>query len=155
SHCNNVGSIHRASMYPTLKRWLNVEFSEKESTQRRTPEELACLTPEVVEKVKPRPLHEIAAELGAAPAEGARKRLAEMKPADRRQKLREDWTQLLGDVESRQEPKVKTSNKERSGSLTVELLALEVEPGIMLPVLVLSPEAKEGRRPVIVGFAQE
>ena len=71
----------------------------EEYSQRRPPDELLCLTPEAIQEFRPRPLHELAAEVGARRASEARRRLAGLSPEERRQRLRRDWARLLGDVE--------------------------------------------------------
>jgi hypothetical protein len=71
---------------------------------------------------------------------------------------------LLGDVAPRQAPIIHTTAstvQRRLGSLTpvetiIERLALEVEPGIIVPLLILVPSREAAdRRLVVVGVAQE
>jgi dienelactone hydrolase len=154
THCNNVGPYHRAGMYPALKRWLDFPVPDKEFLGRRRPAgELACLTPELRKELRPRRVHELAAELGRKRSAAARLRLARLRPGERRRRLRRDWGGLLGDVEPRGAPRATPHGKERLGNVTAERLLLEPEPGILVPALLLRPRA--GRRPpVVVAVAQ-
>jgi hypothetical protein len=129
------------------------------------------------------PVHQLAQAIGARRAAAARERLATFSPAERRQALRRDWARLLGDPEPRQEPRVLTvvdptrgaqspsdrrppgarqgpkpsgAPPERSAlDARVDRLALEVEPGIVVPLVLLTPrQPATGRRPVVVAVAQ-
>jgi hypothetical protein len=82
--------------------------------------------------------------------------LAELEPEARRRQLRQDWTRLLGAVEPEANPKATEHGKQRLGEVTAERIALEVEPRIVVSLVLLSPPRKEGSKlPVVVGIAQE
>jgi hypothetical protein len=128
---------------------------EKETSKRRTTQELTCLTSESEKELKPRPLHGLVAALGTERAEAARKRYAELTLPTRRLQLRQDWARLLGEVEPKADAKIVKEDRQRLGNATVERLALEVEPGILVPLLLLLPARKaDTRLPVVVAFAQ-
>lgn len=129
THCNNIGPEHRKGIYAALERGFGMAPPAKEFQERRSAAELACLTPEI----KVRPVRELAAAW-KLPA-----------PAD----LRREWSRLLGDV-APADAKVVTVAKDRVG---VERIALEVEPGIDVPLILLLPA--QGRAPIVVGVAQE
>jgi hypothetical protein len=83
---------------------------------------------------------------------------------DRRRHLQRDWNRLLGDVEPRQEPgigKRAPTLQQRVGNTTpvattIERFALDVEPGIIIPLVLMIPSQKaQAGRPVVVGVAQE
>jgi cephalosporin-C deacetylase-like acetyl esterase len=151
THCNNIGPEHRQGIYRDLERWFGMAAPTREERPHRPAKDLACLPPDVV----PRPLHELAAEVGAARSEVARKRLAGLTPEGRRQQLRRDWARLLGTVEPGADPRVTGRRTQPLGKVVVEHIALEVEPGIAVPLLVLLPLDKPaGRLPVVVAFAQ-
>jgi len=159
SHCNNVGPIHRKQIYPILAKWLNMPVPE-EYRQRLEPAELRCMTPQAEARFQPRKVHEVAAELAAQRISNARAALAALAPADRRQKLRNDWARLLGDVEPNDAPSVKRSEISQVGRIHVEKILLAVEPRIVVPMLLLTGadgERNEGprRRPVVICFAQQ
>jgi hypothetical protein len=155
THCTHIGAVHRKPMYPALKLWFNMTVPEKEVTDRRPAADLICLTPEAKAVFKPRPLHELAAELGAERAAATRKKLPEKTDA-RRQELRREWARLLGDVEPRGETKASNPVKQQLGEVTQERLALQVEPRIVVPLVLLIPPRKaNGKLPVVVGLAQD
>jgi hypothetical protein len=155
THCTHIGPVHRKQIYPALKRWFNMPEPEKEFQQRRPAEELMCLTRAVAAVVKPRPVHELAAEIGGERGAAFRKQLPD-KPDARRQALRRAWVRLLGHVEPRGAAKITEQHKQQLRGITVERLALEVEPQIVVPLVLLTPPHKpDARVPVIVGFAQE
>src|SRR5262249_50376924 len=133
-------------------RWFGMKEPEKEYQQRRPAEELLCLTPD--SGIKPRPLCELAGELGAGRAESARKRLAGLAPELARQRLQEARTPLLGDAAPAAAPTATARGSERVGDATVERVVLEVEPQIAVPLLLLLPGKGEGRLPVVVGVSQ-
>jgi hypothetical protein len=123
---------------------------------RRSADELLCLTPAAIGEFRPRPLHELAAEAGARRASEASRRLAGLSPEKRRQRLRRDWGRLLGDVEPEVEPKVRRLEKETTEHATVERIALEVERGVVVPVLLLVPPHGPGARPpMVLAMCQE
>jgi dienelactone hydrolase len=156
THCNNVGPYHRRLLYPILKRWLDLRIPEKEFVEKRhTAKELACLTPEVRKELRPRPVYELADELGRKQVAAARQELDALRPEERRRRLRASWGRLLGDVEPKGDPRVSGQGKQRLGNVTAERLLLEPEPGILIPALLLRPPSRPGRRPpVVVAVAQ-
>jgi hypothetical protein len=155
SHCNNIGPLHRSRIYPALKHWFDMPLPE-EYSRRRTADELLCLTPEVVQEFRPRPLHELLSALGAARAADARRRYASLPPDDRRIRIRDDWARLLGDVEPEAEPKLIVQTTQPLANATVERIALELERGILVPlVLLLPPREADVRVPVALGLAQD
>lgn len=155
SHCNNIGPLHRSKIYPLLQRWFDMSIPQ-EYSKRRTADELLCLTPEAIQAFRPRPLYELATEIGARRGAIARRRRADLGLEVQRKQLRQEWARLLGDVEPKGEPKAHEQQKQTLGSLTIERLALEVEPDIVVPLVLLIPPSKSGKRPpVVLGLAQD
>jgi dienelactone hydrolase len=156
THCNNIGPEHRKMIYPALKRWFDMPVPEKEYQQRHKAEELACLTAEATKTSKPRPLWELAEELGAERSAAAHRRLADLKPEDRRQQARREWTRLLGPVEPGMAEKAPAQEGRKVGTITAERIGLKVEPGVVVPLLLLLPPHKDDARlPVVVGVGQD
>jgi hypothetical protein len=152
TECTNIGPEHRKLIFPLLRRWFDLPAPAEEYRKRRPAEELACLTPEAVAAVKPRPVWELADGQAAA----VRRRLADRTPDERRRLLRREWAALLGDVEPEKEIKATVLNSDRLGGVAVERVRLEVGPRLVVPLLVLLPPRKPGRRPpVVVGVAQD
>jgi hypothetical protein len=94
--------------------------------------------------------------VGAERVTKARQRLAAAPPAERRQLLRADWGRLLGPVLPAGRPAVKAASADDRPAVgaRVERVVLEVEPGVVVPVVILSPLGRTGRLPAVVGLAQ-
>jgi len=157
THCNNIGPVHRQGIYPALKAWFDMPIPEKEYQERHKADELLCLTPDLVTELGPRPLYEVAGKIGDARAAAARKKLADLKPEERRVRLCKEWAQLLGDVSPRGMPKVVTLNGQRDGRWTMfEPALLEVEPNMLVPlVLSVPPPLTTRPRSLVVCVCQE
>lgn len=137
THCNNVGPVHRRMIYPALQRWFGIP-TPQEYQNRLPDEDLMCLP-----SFEIRPLHNIYADIGLSRAEIT-------------SDLRQKWTMLLGDTEPESMPVVKSCASQNSGGATIQRISLEVEPGIVIPVLGLLPSSGETNKfPVVVGLAQE
>jgi cephalosporin-C deacetylase-like acetyl esterase len=155
SGCANIGAALRKPMYPIFQRWFDMPGPDKEVLQRRSAEDLFSITPEVAANLKPRQVHQIAADLGAERSAAAGRRLATLKPEARRQQLRRDWNRLLGEVAPATDLQVTQPRKESLGDVTAEWLVLEVEPQVVVPLVLLLPPRKEQERlPVVVAVAQ-
>ena len=155
SHCNNIGPDHRKEIYPLLERWFGIPAVKEEWRERRQPEELVCLTDDARRKYRPKPVHEHAKALGLERAGAARAALSRLGPPDRRQRLREDWRRLLGDIEPQAVPKADVRDRKDLAGVAVERIRLTVEKGIVVPAVLLLPASRDGRVPVVVGVAQE
>jgi dienelactone hydrolase len=163
THCNNIGPEHLVAIHAAFERWFHIPIPKREDLHRHSSDELTCLPPAVARDRPMRPLCEIAREIGATSATAARERLVKLKAVDRRRQLQGDWRRLLGDVEPRQEPGISTrasTLQQRVGNTTpvatsIERLALEAEPGIIIPLVLMIPSREAaGRRPVVVAVAQ-
>jgi cephalosporin-C deacetylase-like acetyl esterase len=156
THCNNIGPEHRKGIYAALDRWFNIPIPQKEYQQRRPAPDLMCLTDEI----KPRPLHELAADLGAARTSAFRNRLAKLPPPERRLRLRAEWASLLGvprlTDSSMPAPRVLSQAESTTDKFTVARVTLRIERDVSVPVLLLTPSRHgEERLPVVVYVAQE
>lgn len=151
SHCNNIGEFHRRMIHPLFEKWLGIKATEFRAP--RPGEELTCLTEAAIKEIKPRSLNQTMADLATVRIEKARARLAGKSPEERRQMLRADWAKLLGTV-SPDKPKVTALPAERIGEVSAERLTIEVEPGIVVPTVVLTPAKRAKQAPVVVGLAQ-
>jgi dienelactone hydrolase len=138
THCTNIGAVHRAMIHPALERWLKIPSPREADLPRRDAAELAC-------GEKLRPLHEAASALGAARVAEFRAKSA----ADRRGLLREAWGARLGDVTPRGPAEIVGARRDE----IAERVILRTEPGILVPLLLLSP-SRGTRHPVVVAFGQ-
>jgi hypothetical protein len=144
-------------IHPLFDRWFGIKVGESdEYSAPRKRDELICLTDKARRELKPKSLNELMGKVGAERIEKARKKLAGKSPAERRQVLRDEWTALLGPVSSGKPPIVKaqSTDEQAVAGARVERVVLEVEPGIVVPVLLLSPEKVSGRAPAVVCLAQ-
>lgn len=153
SHCNNVGAAHRRMIHAALERWFGIPVPQ-EYEGRRNEDELRGLTPEALEKLQPRPLDQAIAALGAARATSTQRALAGLKPGERLERLRRAWRSLLGDIEPAAAPIVKSRTaRDLAQGVKLERILLEVEPGIVVPTLLLLPA--RAKAPVVVGLCQD
>jgi cephalosporin-C deacetylase-like acetyl esterase len=162
THCNNIGAIHRVGIHAAFQRWFDLPLPEKEYRNRRPAAELQCLTPEATQELKPRPLFELAGELGRQRTAVASQRLAKLPADQRRQQLRQDWARLLGRIEPVQAPKSFQSGRTVGDGFFLERHLLHVEtaqdgPTVVVPVALLLPQKRAAgqRFPVVVAVAQE
>jgi dienelactone hydrolase len=157
SHCNNIGAFHRRMIHPLFERWFGIKVTEKdEYSAPRKPDELICLTDKARDALKPKSLNELMSALGQERIEAARKRLAGKSPVECRHRIRDDWSKLLGPATPARPPVVKqtATDDQLVGGGKVERIVLEVEPGTVVPVMVLTPAKRTGKAPVVVGLAQ-
>jgi cephalosporin-C deacetylase-like acetyl esterase len=142
SHCTNIGRLHRQGIHPAFERWFDIRVTgDDEYSNRRTREELQCMTPEAARELKPRRLCDLLGALAAKRVAAARARLAGRPLRERRRLLRADWSRVLGRVEPGDEPKVHlVGQRQRLDGAQVERIALEVEPGILVPLILLLPQ---------------
>jgi len=138
THCNNIGPVHRQGIYPALEKWFKIPAPEKEYQERRPAADLLCLTAET----KPKLVHQLAKDLAGSSRPKA-------------SRLRDHWSFVLGGTEPQADPKVTDSPSQKIGDLTVERLSLEVQPGIVVPVLILLPaRTSNDRLPFVIGVSQ-
>jgi hypothetical protein len=150
-------ALSRELTYPTLERWFAIPNPGKEYSKPRPLADLTCLTPAIVDELKPEPLHVVVGRLADARLAAARAARSKLSAAERRDRLRKDWSRLLGDVTPTLDPIVLGLPEESRtiAQVDVERLHLRTEPGIVVSVLLLVPSRKDGKTPVVVCLAQE
>lgn len=154
THCTNVGPYHRSQFYPHLERWFGMA-PPQEFQQRRETDELLCMTPELQDQLKPQSLHKLAGELGTERIEEARKDRQNLSADERRQKLRDGWSQLLGDIEPAGIPKIVREPMEIVDDLAIKRVLLEVEEGIIVPMVLLGADTnKNADAPAVILVAR-
>jgi hypothetical protein len=157
SHCNNIGLPHRERIHAALSRWCQIPVSPKEEySSRRTQEELTALTPEAARQIQPRPLHDIAAQLGQERAMAAWTQLEKRESGQRITWLRNKWESLLGNIVPGGRPRlVSLRQTNEPGRLRSERVLLETESNVVVPLLILSDRRSRNPKPVVIGLAQE
>jgi hypothetical protein len=141
-------------IHPLFEKWFGIKAVEYHAP--RPGDELRCLTEAAVKEIKPKGLNEVMAEMGKARVERARAQLAGKSAEERRKILRDEWGKLLGPIAPARKAVVKSNatDAETVAGVQVERLVLEVEPGIVVPVLILTPAKRGKQAPVVVGLAQ-
>jgi len=138
--CTNIGPAQRKTMYPELERWFGLKPPEREPDDRRPESELSALTAETARRIRMKPAHALAAELG-------RERLARARQAGGG--LRERLAAKLGDIAPNPAPAATATPVEGGQGLIIR-----VEDGIEVPALLLLPGRTAGRRAAVIGVAQ-
>ncbi len=138
SHCNNIGPLHRSRIYPIFQRWFDMQ-PPAHYQQRREEDQLRCLRPEIVARLQPRPLHTVLARLASERVAAAQQHLEALPPQRRRAELRSRWNDLLGNTEPKAEPKLLQRRTQPLPQAVAEWVALEVESGIVVPLILLIP----------------
>jgi dienelactone hydrolase len=157
THCTNIGPEHRKALYPILKKWFDMPIPEVESRERRSAEELACWTPEMVEKVRPEPVHDRWRHFFGDRKDKNFPTDTDLTP-ERRQALLREWSIRLQQPARLGPVKAEPKKVDDSGPfLRVERIVLHVEREIRVPLLLLLPttNTEHGRFPIVVGVAQE
>jgi dienelactone hydrolase len=153
--CANIGPSQRQSLYPKLKRWFGIPVPPTEPQDRRPEAELWALNAANAAELKVRPIHEVVRESAKAQLKLARAELAKLAPAARRAWLRDKYAAKLGDVQPNRQPQATTRWKKNLWNSEVEALTLTVEPGIIVPLLLLRPAGSAGKRlPVVVAVSE-
>ena len=159
SHCNNIGVFHRKMIHPALERWFDIKVGpDDEYSQRRKESELVCMTVAAKKQLDPQRLVDLLPKLAAARMSRARKNRIGMSPADVRAQLREQWKVVLGHVDPTGKPTLVPGKTviEKVGAATLRRVTIQVEPGMAVPVMLLTPAGVKGKSPpVVIVLAQE
>jgi cephalosporin-C deacetylase-like acetyl esterase len=151
THCTNIGPIHRVAIDDAFLKWFKIERPSHDEMPHRKPDELACFTADL----KPMPPHTLLAKYASEISDRFREGVAKALPQKQAAMLEGGWFTQLGDPLPRQEPKVqKMLPAQRTGSTTIERLALEVEPGILVPLVLLKPAAAD-KSPLVIAVSQQ
>jgi dienelactone hydrolase len=155
THCTNIGVHHRKRIHQAFARWFDIQVTpETEYSQRLEPEQLRSMTSEVRKNLQPQKLFIAADKLAEQQIVNAQKNLTLQPNVRRLSRLRSDWRAVLGDIAPRPNSKVLSRQKEppRNG-FSVERIALQTEPGIVVPMILLQPAKKKPSR-VAIAVAQ-
>ncbi|MCS6866797.1 MAG: acetylxylan esterase [Gemmataceae bacterium] len=146
THCTHIGAVHRRGIHTALQDWFAIPIPQ-EYSRRRAPDELLCWNSNAIKDLKPKMLHEwLAHRAQQLAADWQRTQPAQ--PAAQRERLRRQWATLLGTIEPVEQPKVTERSREAVPGGTLSRWLCEVEPGIVVPFLLLVPQ--EAHRPVPV-----
>jgi dienelactone hydrolase len=152
--CANIGPAQRRTLYPSLERWFGIPIPSSEPDDRRPEDELASLTPAIASQLGMRTLHELAREVAVTKLEAARTDVAKLAPQTRRQWFQTKLSARLGAIEPNPSPKATSHwNKPWKGGV-IEGITLLVEPGIIVPLLLLRPSTAAASTPVVVAVSE-
>ncbi len=102
-----------------------------------------------------RTIHELAAEIGRTKIEKARAALGAMVQPARRQWMRSELAERLGDIEPVADPRATLQWSKKMPEATVDGITIQVEPDVTVPLLLFRPQTKgSGLAPVVVGTAE-
>lgn len=164
SHCNHIGAAHRKLIYPALEKWFGIPAPQEEYRNRREASELLCLSSPGGAEIAMPPLHSVL-RLMVQDGEAERDRVVPKATTEERAaSLRKAWAERLGGVDVPAVSKVVLRGKKEAsdGELPfhVERYTVEVERGILVPVLLLTSYRKRAadseteKRPLVVCVAQ-
>lgn len=157
THCTHIGPVHRRSIHPIFARWLDISATEEgvagrpgerspgAGSRHREPESLRCMTPELAGQLKPKRLCDLLPQTVARRLADLRSRRATVSRDARREQLRRQWSSVLGSVTPPCAAKVVSvavddqDDDQASAGIRVERARLEVEPGILVPLVLLRP----------------
>ncbi|NQT36450.1 MAG: acetylxylan esterase [Planctomycetes bacterium] len=167
THCTHIGPIHRESIHPILASWFDISVTEDDEiterlgersptcTEAKLPPEratgvasrhwdldtLRCMTPELARQLKPKRLCDLLPQRAAERISDVRNRRAAISPDARRERSRRDWASVLGSVTPPSAVKVLSVAKDDGliEGIRVDRVRLEVEPGIVVPLVLLRP----------------
>lgn len=149
THCTHIGAVHRAQFYPALKAWFDMPIPE-EYSKRLPTDDLMCWTDAAVAELKPRKLHEVLTTLVRATVHAE----VTVLPAERPAWSRTAWKKVLGNIDPGHIPNAAEGKTEDVPGGNLTRFVLEVEPGIVVPLLLLTPANADGKLPAVVMVAQ-
>jgi cephalosporin-C deacetylase-like acetyl esterase len=153
--CANIGPAQRQTLYPALKRWFGIPIPASEPDDRRPEAELTVLTPAIARELKMPSIHELALEVAIPKLKSARAETATLEPQQRRERLRAKLASKLGDIEPSRALEGNIPWRKQLAGAEIEAVTLQIEPGIIVPLLVLRPaNARERRPPFVVAVSE-
>ncbi len=150
THCNHIGATHRKMIYPALKDWFGMPIPE-EYSKRLPASVLLCWTDAARAELKPKKLHEVLAAMAEEQIASASLQAEKLGVADYRKQIQREWTKALGNIQPVAKPKLTEIGEPQ---VNLVRFTLDVEPGIVLPGMLLTPKHANGKLPVVVMVAQ-
>ncbi len=150
SHCTHIGPIHRKGIHAAFAEWFQMPVPA-EYSKRRSAADLRCWTDEARAELKPKPLHEVLGERYDRIVQVQQKTLDDAKQVEL---LRKSLAKSLGRIEPVAIRRAEFGEPEAVPGGTLRRVVLEVEPGIVVPYLLITPLKREENGPVVVMIAQ-
>lgn len=146
THCNNIGPEHRTMMHPLFKKWFGIDASEYKN--RVDGAELVCWTPELKARLKPRLVHELAAELWEQ-----RRPKAVANPDELVKQTRDPGRKAFWEKGS---AIVKQDLKDDRGAVAARRVVLaDKKTGLEATLLLLTPTKAAGNERIVLGISQQ
>ncbi len=142
THCTHIGAMHRKEIHPALQEWFGIAIPE-EYSNRRPSADLMCWTDEARKALQPKTLRELVATIGK-----------ERRTAALAHDAKPTWAKLLGTIEPIAKPEVTEGKTEAVAGGRLARFALEADPGIMVPLFVITPTNAKAKAPAVVMVAQ-
>jgi dienelactone hydrolase len=152
--CTNVGTLHRIRIEPLLNRWLGVPIPDIQYHNPLPESELMCLTPEAAIELSPETASSLALETAKKRLTDSRARLAVLPERERVNSLRVKLEEKLGDITPNSDPAVQELWSKKSRNFLLQAFAIETEPGITIPVFLISPNNDSAPEPAVVAIAE-
>ena len=152
--CTHVSTFLRKRIDPILNRWFQIPIPETEYHNVRPESELMCLTPEAAIEHKPEPASSIVMKLALQRLEASRSKREGLTADERKKTLREELKKKLGDIEPVTSPVVRSLWTRQYSGFVMEALTVETEPGITLPVFMLTPKIGPQHRSVVIALSK-
>ena len=153
SHCTNVGSVHRAQLYPILGEWFGIPAPEREHVGSVEGRELECWTEDAARTFSDRRVQEVAQEICQNLLNTARERRASQSQSKRLSLLQPELIAILGPMTPFVTWRVRSRRK---GIGRSEHVVLEVGAHVILRLNILwPPDSEVMNPPVVIGFTQE
>ncbi len=133
THCNHIGAEHRKMIHPALKDWFGIPIPTEYSKPLPS-SDLKCWTDDARKELKPKTLAEVL--IGRA----------------ERREPPGDWAKVLGDTEP-VKPEVLEGMADQVAGGRLIRFALTTDPGITVPLLLITPDNAEGKTPAVVMVA--
>lgn len=154
SHCNNIGAFHRQMIHPLFEKWFDIKAQEYSAPRKS--DELRCLTDMAKRELSPKTALQVMGEEANLRLIAARVGLSKLSQDQRREAMRQQWSRLLGPVKSKHVPVgqwVGEVDENTYHNVHVLRMTLDVEPGVVIPFLLLSPNEPQGRKPLVIAIA--
>lgn len=134
THCNHIGAEHRKMIHPALKDWFGIPIPTEYSKPLPS-SDLKCWTDEARKELKPKTIAELLAR----------------RPGTQLERWSES-PQVFADIEP-VNPKVQEGQAEPLPGGKLSRFALTTDPGITVPLLLITPDNVKGKSPAVVMVA--
>jgi dienelactone hydrolase len=177
SHAFSIGPQQRRDLYSIFQRWFHIplpsredlallpdselsvnpyreEARRQEAGRRRPLSDLVVITPEVSVALPRKSMHQVASGIAIEDLGRAREARAKLDEPQARAALQEALRTKLGDIEPAASPKSEVFWARPLAGARAEAFAVEVEVGIHIPLLLLTPSGRN-RTGVVIAIGKQ